>query len=136
MNTNNVVSNREVKLHLMVAANGEPISYGDLVTRLEMSKQGLNRGLDHDLCRSLMDVTKQCIERGLPLFPVMVVRKDTGMPGRGIDKALEELGIATKAELADPKKRAQLIALEQERVRQYCKLAANDEKLVARLLIA
>jgi len=135
METNNVAPIREVKVNLMFAAKSQPISYGDFATRLEMPKKGLNRGLEHDLCRSLAEVTDQCIERGLPLFPLMVVRKDTGMPGRGVDEALVAAGIATKAELADPKKRAEVISLEQERVRQYCQLAANDEKLVVRLLL-
>jgi predicted ArsR family transcriptional regulator len=136
MDTKNVVSMRERKLLLMLAASGNLMSYSDCATRLEMSKEGLYRSLDHDLYRFLADVMKQCSERGLPLFPLLVVRKDTGMPGRGVDKTLEALGIATKAELADPKTRAMLMAAQQERVRQYCRLAANDEKLVARLLIA
>jgi len=110
---------QQTKAHLMLAATEDLINYCDLAARLGMPKRGLNRGRDSLLGRCLAEVTKQCVDRELPLFSVLVIRKDTGMPGRGIDAAFEAAGVATKAELADPQKRAQVVAREQDRARSY-----------------
>ncbi|MCW5669387.1 MAG: hypothetical protein KIT86_06975 [Hydrogenophaga sp.] len=124
------VLNRAVLILMAIAAQGATITYKDLALLLGLPITGLNCGQRSELQRLLDLLIVIGIKRKLPLLPLIVVRRDTGQPGQGIEPVLRALGIATEADLADPVERAKLVKVEQQRAYYYCQHAANDNRYV------
>lgn len=117
-----------------VGARCGTITYKELALLLGIPTTGLNCGQRSELQRLLDLLIVICIKRKLPLLPLIVVRRDTGQPGLGIEPVLRALGIATDADLADPVERAKLVRVEQQRAFYYCLNAANDDRFVIQAL--
>lgn len=71
----------EVRRHLIAAAaNGEPITYGELLNALG---HRFTRPRMRALCKVLATVDDEAAERGEPELAVLVVRQSDGLPGQG-----------------------------------------------------
>jgi len=133
-NFENELLTRAFLILMAMAAQGETITYKDLAFLLGLPSTQLNCGQRSALQRLLDLMIVISIKRNLPLLPLIVVRRDTGQPGVGIDPVIRALGAATPAELSDPKTRLEFVRVEQQRAFNYCRHAANDDRFVVRAL--
>ncbi len=69
------------------ASNRQTLTYGELAELLEFGGAGvLNHPLGH--------IMRYCQQNGLPPLTVIVVNKDTGLPGGGLDVPPSEQNVA------------------------------------------
>ena len=83
----------EVRVHLVAAAAGHPLTYGELLAQLG---HGFTRPKMRALCKTLTVVDRETVAQGEPELAVLVVRQSDGLPGQGwwIDVSAEAHGYA------------------------------------------
>lgn len=74
-----------IKLLQHIISKKEPISYKDLSLKLSSNSSFHNR--PRDIERPLGRISYACKDNGLPPISVMVINKETNMPGAGFFKA-------------------------------------------------